>query len=398
MAFVNSGGTASGGFKTETKRYVVGYGLVVDFEKDLPRKFVGDAIKKGYQLSGHVVAVLGAKDDGSVPALGSMVSVLLRPRDNAKDIFDDLEKTRESMRFFLEGVSGKPDALEARWAHGAGANRSVQALEIVGAPHLSFENPVPNSGPKNGFLYLNLDGTPTSFDVRGNDGVYLTHQLPFADVVGRLKTTLEKNGKFRVSQRVLSPSLSVLVDDQSALDSTLAAFRAIGFTNCVVRSFIPGTNDPKQVDVQLLSWPQDVPSTFDYAGTTYEAPVLRETARFIALRDGKATACMEVIPGYVMNLIGNKDVEKSTKHKFAHGVVKGLSDSQKGMYAAQSYGPGVAVFAVHEDGAISGLSRLAIRTEGIQYDNLMSIPTPNFVDADKIQMALVSTMASDDAS
>lgn len=388
MGFGKAG--ATGGFKTESRRYSVGYGLVVDLEKDLPRDFdekvMGRATDKGYVVKGWVVAVLGAAGASASPVVGATVSVLVRPTDNRKAIFDDLEKTKESMRFLLEGVTGTADALEARWVHGAGSNRKVEALEIVGVPHVAFENPVANDGPSNGWLNVSLDGSATSFDVRGRDGVFVAHELPYEVVVQRLKVALDKNLKLRVSQRVLAPSLAVLVEDDAGMEAALTGFRRDGYTACVVRSFIPGTVDSRDVDVQLMSWPEDVPGDgAEFAGQTYDMPVLQDSKKFVALRDGEAQALMEVIPGCIKNLIGNSDVEKSTKHKFARNIVKGLSDGQKTMYAMQSYGPAMAVSAVNDQDEATGLTRLCIRTEGAQFRNLMTIPSPNFVGADKVK-------------
>ena len=386
-----------GGFRTENRRYDAGYGLILDLEFDLPRKYepevFGDPNGKGLVMRGRVVSVLGAGDSATTPPAGDLVNVVLRPGDSCKAIYDDLEKTRESMRFLLEGVTGGLDGLSARWAHGAGANRNVDAVEIVGAPHLSFENPVQSDGPKNGWLYLNLDGSATEFDVRGRDGVYSKRSMDFDAVVDRLKVAVEKNLKFRVGQRVLLPSHSRLVEDQSALDGALQEFRTAGYTACVVRSFVVGTLDAKEVDVQFLTWPADLPADGQYEAKTYPAPQLQETARFVALRDGEAQALMEVIPGYVANLIGNSDVEKSTKHKFVLNIVRaGLSESQRNMYGAQGYGPGILINAVQDNGAVTGLTRLAVRTHGPQYQRIMNIPSPHFVNADKV---VVTTAAAE---
>ena len=378
-----------GGFRTENRRYDAGYGLILDLEFDLPRKYepelFGDPNAKGLVMRGCVVSVLGAVDASAAPSMGDMVNVVLRSGDSCKAIYDDLEKTRESMRFLLEGVTGALDSLSARWAHGAGVNRRVDAVEIVGAPNLSFENPLASDGPKNGWLYLNLDGSATEFDVRGRDGVYTKQAMEFDTVVDRLKVALERNLKFRVGQRVLLPSHSRLVVDQASLEATLSDFRAAGYTACVVRSFVAGTVDAKEVDVQFMSWPADVPADGQFEAKTYPAPQLQETARFVALRDGEAQALMEVIPGYVTNLIGNTDVEKSTKHKFASNIVRlRLSEGQRNMYGAQGYGPGILINAVQDNGAASGLTRLAVRTQGPQYQRVMNIPTPHFANADKV--------------
>lgn len=385
------GKTGSQGFRTESRRYDAGYGVVIDLVDRLPRKYeaavFGDPNDNGLVLHGVVVSVHGPTVDDALAAVGSSVDVLLRPGDNRKVIFDDLEKTREDVRFLLEGVSQGVGSLEARWAHGAGVNRCVEAVEYVGAPHLAFENPVPSDGPKNGWLHLNLDGSDTEFDVRGIDGSYTEHALAFSDVVERLKVALEKNLKFRVSQRVLKPSLALLVDDQTALEQALEVFRNNGYTACVVRSYVPGDMDEKKVDVQFLSWPQDVPANAQYEAKTYPVPMLQETPRFVALRDGEAAAVMEVIPGYISSLVGNRDVEKSTKHKFASNIVRlGLSDGQKKMYGAQGYGPGMLLLAVQENGDVTGLTRLAIRTQGPQFRRVINIPSRNFPDADKLQI------------
>lgn len=378
------------GFRTASKRYLAGFGLIISLDVELPRRYdeavLGAASEKGLTLVGSVVEVLGARGVENAPVAGSRVSVLVRPGDARRVVFDDLEKTNEAFCFLLEGVSisAKGD-LEARWVHGAGDNRRVETLELVGAPHLSFENPVRDDGPRNGWLSLNLDGSPTSFDVRGADGFYAKHELDFVDVIGRLKTVLDKDMKFRVTQRVLLPADSILVADQAALEEALTTFRGVGYTACVVRSFVPDTVSAQEVDVQLMSWPVDVPADAGYSGKRYEMPVLQETKRFVALRDGDADARMELIPGYMLNLLGNSDREKSTKHKFARNVVKGLSDGQKAMYGAQGYGPGISLCALASDGNVSGLTRLAVRTDGPQYPNLMSIPTPHFLEADKVK-------------
>lgn len=383
-----------GGFRTENRRYDAGYSLILDLENDLPRKYdpevFGDPNGKGLAVRGHVVAVLGAVDASNAPAVGDWVIVTLRPGDSCEAIYDDLEKTREGMRFLLEGVTGDLHVLTARWAHGVGINRNVEAVEFVGAPHLSFENPVPSDGPKNGWLYLNLDGSATEFDVRGRDGIYTKESLEFDVVVDRLKSALEKNLKFRVGQRVLAPSYSCLVEDQSDLEAALSDFRALDYTACVVRSFLAGTVDSKEVDVQFLTWPADVPSDGQYEAKTYPAPQVQETARFVALRDGEAQAFMEVIPGYVATLIGNTDVEKSTKHKFVSNIVRlGLSEGQRTMYGAQGYGPGILINAVQENGTVTGLKRLAVRTQGPQYQRIMNIPSRHFVNAAKVVVASV---------
>lgn len=388
MGFGRDGSSRKKVFKTATRRYVTGACVVIQLRRELPRKYdepvMGAGSEKGLWLTGTVVDVLGAAADAKLPAVGTEVDILARPGDGRRAIFDDLDKTNEGFRFLLEGVVQNGDTLEARWVHGAGDNRRIQPLEVVGVPHVSFENPYREDGPKNGWLHLNLDGSATEFDVRDSNGTYAKHEFMFDDVVGRLQTALERNLKFRVSQRVLAPSKAMLVYDDGELAAALTSFRIDGFTSCVVRSFIPGTKDSKQVDVQLLSWPADVPVDGNFKGLTYEMPTLQPTKRFVELQDGEAHACMEVIPGYVASLVGNADTEKSTKHKFVRNIVKGLSDGQKSMYGTQGYGPGVSISAVN-DGEVSGLTRLAIRTDGVQYRNLMTIPTPNFMDADKIQ-------------
>lgn len=383
-------GFSNSDFRTVGRRYVAGFGLLVKLNVELPRRFdesvLGEASEAGLRLDGRVLEVMGASGVVNAPVAGSRVSVLVRRGDSRRAVYEDLEKTNEGFRFLLEGVTISANGeLEARWAHGAGSNRRVEALELVGVPHLSFENPVPGDGPRNGWLSLNLDGSATSFDVRGADGVYVSHKLDFVDVVGRLKTALEKDLKFRVSQRVLLPSHSILVSNQAALEEALETFRGVGYTACVVRSFVVDTVHAHEVDVQLMSWPQDVPAVNGFSGLRYELPVLSETKRFVALRDGAAEAQMELIPGYMVNLLGNSDTEKSTKHKFARNVVLGLSDGQKAMYGAQGYGPGISLCALAADGNVSGLTRLAVRTDGPQYPNLMSIPTPHFLEADKVK-------------
>jgi hypothetical protein len=378
------------GFRTASKRYTAGFGLILSLDVELPRRYnesvLGAGTERGLVLSGTVAQVLGARGVENAPTRGSSVSVLVRPGDARQAIFDDLEKTNEGFRFLLEGVTiSAKGEMEARWAHGAGDNRSIEALEVVGAPHLTFENPVRDDGPRNGWLSLNLDGSPTIFDVRGADGVYTSHEIAYEDVVGRLKVALDKDLKFRVTQRVLLPSHSIWINDQAALEEALTTFREAGYTACVARSFVPGTTSAQEVDVQLMSWPLDVPAENVFKGVRYEMPTLQETKRFVALRDGDADARMELIPGYMLNLLGNKDPEKSTKHKFARSVIKGLSDGQMAMYGAQGYGPGISLCALAGDGNVSGLTRLVIRTDGPQYPNLMSIPTPHFLEADKVK-------------
>ena len=384
-----SRGADSVAFKTLSKRYSAGFSLVINLSQELPRKYdeltgVGGS-GKGYLLSGMVEGVFAGAGVVGLPVVGSVVSVLVRPGDVRKVVFDDLDKTKEGFQFLLEGVSMIGSTLEARWAHGAGvSNRSIAALEIVGAPHVSFENPIPDDGPQNGWLSLNLDGSPTEFDIRDGNGGYDKHEIMYDDVVGRLKTVLDTNLRFRVGQRVLAPSLAKAVSGQVELEAALAEFRKLGFTSCVVRSYVSGTSDPKQVDVQILSWPLDQAANNGYPARVFDIPVLQESKRFAEIRDGATDAEMEVIPGYVLSLVGNKDAEKSTKHKFARNIVKGLSSGQKAMYGALCYGPGVSVCAVN-NGEVLGLTRLAVRVEGAQYQTLMSIPTRNFVDADKIK-------------
>ena len=121
MAFETGNvGTSGDGFKTKSTRFVVGFGLVIDLAKDLPREFdesmMGPAGGKGYRIEGQVVSVLGALDAAAAPAVGEKVRVVVRPGDTCKAIFDDLEKTKEGVRFLLEGVTGNADALVARWA------------------------------------------------------------------------------------------------------------------------------------------------------------------------------------------------------------------------------------------------------------------------------------------
>ena len=379
------------GFATVSRKYSVGYGLVIDLEVDLPRKFdetvMGGPDHKGLMIRGHVVAVLGASGNAEAPVNASTVNVLVRPGDDSKLIFEDMDKTKEVMRFFLEGVNGTRDALLARWVHGAGMNRSVEAIEFVGPPHLSFENPFPGDGPKNGYLSLNLDGSSTVFDIRGRDGTFVGCEMQFGEVVERLRMALDKNMKLRVSQRAVMPSRSVLVDDDAGMSSALTQFRTEGFNACVVRSFIPGTESTSEVDVQTMSWPDDIADGVNGPGQKYEMPSLQETKKFVALRDGDAQALMEVMPGFIVSLIGNSDTEKSTKHKFARNVVKGLSEGQKNMYAMQGYGPAIAIYAVNELSEKTGLTRLCVRTEGAQYGSLMTIPSVHFLTADKVKSA-----------
>lgn len=378
------------GFKTKKSMFTPGFGMVIELDKELPRKFdekaMGGDSEKGFVVTGKIVSVLGALQDTAAPKAGEAVSVVIRPGDSRKAIFDDLAKTNEGTHFLLEGVTGDVDSLSARWAHGAGSNRDIRALEIVGRPQVSFENTVPDDGPKNGSLRLNLDGSPTVFDVRLGEGDWVSHELPFDVVVDRLKTVLDRGLNFRVSQRVLVPSKAVPVAGQDELEKVLSGFRKMGYTSCVARTFIPGTTDPTQVDVQVLSWPENIEGSGEKPPKVYDMPVLRDTWKFAALRDGASVAQMEVIPGYEVSLVGNpSDSSKSAKHKFVQDIVgKGLSDGQQKLYASQSYGPGISIRAVNDDGVILGLTRLATRTEGAQFRSLMQIPTQAFPDADKL--------------
>lgn len=383
-------GNGSDSFKTRSSKFSQGYGLLLCLDAELPRKFdeasMGGANGKGFIVDGTVKAILGALAANTAPALGDKVKVTIRPGDSNKAVFDDMSKTNEGTNFLLEGVTGDVDNLEARWVHGAGANRDVRFLEIVGVPHISFDNPIPKDGPRNGLLRLNLDGSPTKFDVRLADGTWSHRDLSFDVVVERLKTAMERNASFRVTQRVLEPSMSLAVDGQSALERLLTQFRHEGYTSCVVRTFVPGTTDPNLVDTQVLSWPEDIAANGDRAATVYEMPVIRETKKFAQLRDGDAVAVMELIPGYEIGLVNNpSDSTKSAKHIFVNNILaKGLSDGQKNLYAAQSYGPGYSIRAVNDDGVVLGLTRLATRSEGTQYSGLMTIPSPSFPEADKI--------------
>ena len=348
---------------------------------------MGGADNKGFVVAGTVKAVLGALEANAAPVVGAKVKVTVRPGDSNKAVFDDMSKTNEGTNFLLEGITGDIDNLEARWVHGAGANRDVRFLEIVGAPYISFENPIPKDGPSSGLLRLNLDGTPTEFDVRLADGTWEKGKLSFDDVVERLKTAMEHNARFRVGQRVLEPSMALAVDGQSALEGLLAQFRENGYTSCVARTFIPGTTDPNFVDMQYLYWPEDIAANGDRVATVYEMPVLSETKKFAQLRDGDATAVMELIPGYEIGLVNNpSDSTKSAKHIFVNKILtKGLSDAQKNLYASQQlYGPGYSIRAVNDDGVVLGLTRLATRSEGTQYSGLMTIPSPAYPEADKI--------------
>lgn len=395
MAFANSDTSAA--FKTGPRRFTPGYGIIIRLLTELPTRYneqvLGPPTQKGLVLEGVVEEVLGARH--AAPSIGSTISVRLRANDLRQAIYDDLERTKEGFSFLLEGITGPIDALQARWAHGAGANRQITFLEIVGTPHVSFENPIPKDGPKSGWLHLNLDGSPTAYDVRGADGTYTSHELAFDDVTKRLGEAVSTGRKFKVSQRVLVPSASALVANQHDLEHALTTFRNAGYTSCAVRTYIPNTTLVSEVDVQVLNWPADIPPDDNFAGSTYTMPTLQETPRFVALRDGEALAQMEVIPGYVLVLVGNPDVSKSTKHRFVQEVVKGLSDARKSFYATQTYGPGIALCAVGEDRLVAGMVRIALRTEGTQYRNLLTIPTHHFPTADRVKVA--AARASTDA-
>lgn len=391
------------GFKTKSSKFSQGYGILINLDKELPRKFdestMGSGDDKGFVVTGEIVRVLGSPKVNAMPIAGEKWSITIRPGDSRKSIFDDMAKTNEGTRFLLEGVTGDVGSMEARWVHGAGDNRDIRELEIVGVPHVTFENPIPEDGPRNGSLRLNLDGSPTTFDVRLSDGTWINRELTFDVVVERLKTALDRGLNFRVSQRVLEPSMSVLVEGQTKLEEMLKEFRGMGATSCVVRTFIPGTTDPNLVDVQVLSWPEDIEANGDRPARTYEMPVLRETKKFVALRDGEAFAQMEIIPGYEIGLVGNpSDHSKSAKHIFVQNIVdKGMSDSKKNLYASQSYGPGFSIQAVNDKGVVLGLTRLATRTEGVQYSGLMQIPTETFPEADKIDFSVKVKPAAEEA-
>lgn len=389
-------GEKGSSFKTKKMGYLAGYGLVMNLDHDLPRKYdektMGSGEEKGFTVTGMVISVLGANGASNVPEINSSITVTIRPSDSRKSIYDDLNKTNEGTRFLLEGITGDVDKLEARWAHGAGSNRHIAAVEIASVPHVSFENPF-DDGPSNGYLRLNLDGSPFKYDERQADGSWVNDvEMPFDAVVDRLKLSLEQERNFRVVQRVLEPSKAVLVSGQDELESTLYGFRQKGLTSCIVRTFIPGTTDPKQVDTQVMDWPENIPATGSLEEKVYDMPMLKETKKFVSLRDGEAIALMEVIPGYTINLVGNpNDPAKSVKHKFVNDIVnKGMTNGQKNLYATQSYGPGIAIRAVNEDSVILGLTRLITRTDGPQYRNLMSIPTPAFPDANKLDFSAKS--------
>jgi hypothetical protein len=379
------GFSSSNTFKTESRKFnfVVGYGLIIELVSSLPRYYdealFGGISDFGMLLTGTVVKVLGkvAVNQAAAPVVGSVVSILVRPSDPRMTVFDALEKTGESSKFLLEGVTSANGDLTARWAHGAGSNRYIRALPIVSAPHVSFENPYPEDGARNGWLTLNLDGAPSTFDVF-ESGNFVEYELAFDDVVKRLEVALDKDMKFIVSQHVLFPDDSRVVNDQMELETALTEFRKQGLTGCVVRSFVKNTSDAGLVDVQYLNWPVDVPVSHQYPGMTYKMPVLQETKRFVSIRDGEADAEMEIIPGMTLQLIGNKDSEKSTKHNFIRRVIKGLSVGQKSMYGSQTYGPGIGICAVGENSVIGGLVRLAVRTDGEQYKSVVAIPSPNF--------------------
>jgi hypothetical protein len=396
------------GVKTKKRGFVLGYGLLMDLITELPRKYdekmFGNPDGKGLVITGKVVRVLGGLDTTVKPAVGDVVSVTIRPEESRSKIYDDMDKTRESTRFLLESVSGEIDTLESGWVHGAGDNRDIQALQIVGVPSITFENPVMNDGPRNGSLRLNLDGSPTEFSEHLSDGTWVDRVMPYDEVVSRLKDAFTRNLKFKVTQRTLAPKYAKVVEGQAELDAALKEFRAHGYTSCVVRTFIPGTTDPRQVDTQVMNWPEDIPADGNTPAKIYDLPMLRETKRFAALRDGEVEATMEVIPGAVLNLVGNpSDASKSVKHKFVETVVgKGHSSAQKGLYGAQSYGPGISISARNDEGKALGLTRLCTRTEGIQYRTIADIPTSAFPTADKLDYTVKvvepGTMAPADAA
>lgn len=374
-------------FQTKPKKtYQQGFGLIVKLDNDLPRKYnaesMGAGTEKGYPVVGTVVQNLGGNE--SSPQVGAHIEVLIRPDAERKKIYEDMEKTRAANVFMAEGVTMKDDGtLEARWISGAEENRHIEHFEMVGRPYISFENPK-EDGPKS--IRVDLTGKGFEYSKKKDDGTYENGiEMPNEEVLARLKATLDADGKFRVMQRVLQPSKAVQVDDQAALDEALYNFRNQGFTSCIVRTFVPGTTNPDQVDVQTLNFPQDIPAQNGKPEMVYDIPQLSETTKFAELQESGLDTVTEVIPSKLINMVKNpSDKEKSAAHKFAKEVVAGLNDGQKKMYAAQNYGPGIAMCARREDGIVLGMTQVASRTDGAQVKGLMSINTPVFPTASNI--------------
>lgn len=368
-------------------RFEQGVAVVMRLTKPMPEKYdskrFGSPDDKGLILKGNVVEVIGNPSAESFPQKkGDLIDILLRPDDSRQKIFDDIVLTQEATRFVIDGVTMPGDTILGRWISGAGQNREITALEIVGPPSIQFENPT-DSGP--GWMRINMDGTSSKADTL-IDGHFVERKLSFDEGVALLDAAYKKKLRFRVCQQVFEPSAACSVIGQDELETMMSNLRDAGYTNNIVRTFIRGTTDSSKVDLQYLGWPQDIPASDKSAGKTYDMPMLRDTPRFAALRDGEEAAEMELIPGYEMELIGNADdPSKSQRDKFVQDIIKyGLTQKQKNMYASQAYGPGMSIRAKNEQGDVLGLIKLAIRVNGPQYSTPVQIPTEQFPDAPKL--------------
>jgi hypothetical protein len=329
-------------------------------------------------MTGTVTQNLGG-DEGT-PQVGAHITINVRSDDERKKIFDDLEKTRAANTFMVEGVEALADGtLKARWVSGAEENRHIEHYGIVGRGSVSFDNPK-DDGPKT--LRIDMGGADFTYNKRNEDGTYTNGiVIPYAELIARLKATVEAGGKFRVTQRVAQPALAVVVADQEALDTALYNFRNQGFSGCIARTFVKGTTNPDEIDVQSLYFPNDIPAKDGKPAVEHDIPQLEETKKFAALME-RDDVITEIIPGNTMNIVKNpEDVTKSAAHKIVEGLIKGQSDGQKSLHAAQNYGPGIVIRAKKEDGTKLGALRFASRTDGPQVKGLMNIATAAFPNA-----------------
>lgn len=374
-------------FKTRPA-YSKGVGIVIRllqrFPSDYDEKMAFNN-GKGLKLDANVVEVLGEPVGlEKPPKKGDLINIILREGDDATKIHADIVLTKEPLRFLIEGVTWDEHGVaRGRWLRGAGANREISQLEIVGPPSIRFENPV-SKFPK--WLRLNLDGSPTSFD-EIVDGAYVHHPLPFDEGLKLLKQAMSAKKNFRICQRVIEPSASVLVSNQQEFEQIMSSLRQSNYTSNVVRTFVPHTQDPNKVDIQYLSWPKDIPANQDHEAKVFDMPLLRDTTRFTYLSENEPDAVMEILPGYELEMIGNSDDHsKSTKHKFIQDILdSGLSATKMNLYATQAYGPGISVRAKNDTGEVLGLLQLVTRIEGEQYPTILNIPSPNFPEAATIK-------------
>lgn len=368
-----------------------GFGLIMELDGDLPRKYdaktMGAATEKGYVLTGSVLQNLGGGENS--PQVGAHVSVTVRADNERKVIFDDLAKTLAANTFMLEGVEAAADgSLKARWANGAEDNREIMHYEIVGRPTISFDNPK-DDGIKGKPLNMDLAGGDYTYNQRNADNTYTNGVvIPNAELTARLKATVESGGKFNIYQRAFAPSKAVVVDSQEELDATLEKFREEGYTSCFARTFVEGTTNPEEIDIQMLFYPNDIPAKDGKPAKVYDKPQLEGNKKFEHLQelaDAGKVVKTEIVPGLTAYIVGNKDDHtKSAKHKLAASVVAGFSDSQKGFYGSQHYGPGIITFAKSEDGVRLGALKPAARTEGKSFKGLMNLNTTAFPNASDV--------------